>query len=921
MTMHAQEHNTNIAPALPALPVLSWYSGRLHAMSADGEIQTLSPNQVTGFIQNMPALVCHAPFTRSKIGLDSLECFDVLELYAFVYPAQPCVPTPKGLLSALSMPAPGNDEDLPLALLDITETLLIQLSHHHDAKKEQLRDIAMVMGLNGRGWVWSPFIIQALGFPYNEQEPLPTRTALKVWRGLQEWAEEAPRPPPSHHGITSEENKAYLEELLGEHAEKRYEQLQFSDTVRECFDPVFEDGEPHTVLAEAGTGVGKTMGYLAPAALWAEKNKGAVWISTFTKNLQSQIWDELDRVYPGTAQKLTRASIRKGRENYLCLLNFEDMANAASTAYSLGQTIAAGLMARWVCETPDGDLTGQSFHGWLPGLLGYGATRGLSDRRGECIHSACSHYHKCFVEKSIRQAKRSDIVIANHALVMTQAALAQDPGELPRRYIFDEGHHIFDAADSAFAAHLTARETSDLRRWIMGPEGGRNSRGRGLEKRIGDLIEGDPQATDLLRDILAHASTFTQSGWPQRLRSDQPLNQFEKLFHITHKHVIARAEMSDSFYSIECDTFPISAELSTACEEVLKILHKLQGAMLKLKKYFSDKLADEEQKFDADTRKRMESISASLERRGNMTIGAWANLLATMIAQTPDDNFIDWAQIEKADGKAIDVGFYRHHLDPTLPFAHSLKPALHGIAISSATLTDGKQDELSWKMALDRSGTNKLSCATNTLSITSPFNYRDNTKVIVIQDVNRNNSAQTTRAIHKLFCASKGGALGLFTAVQRLKNTHENLSASLSKENISLYAQHIDQIDNASLIDLFRDDEHACLLGTDAIRDGVDVPGSSLRLLVFDRVPWPRPNILHRARREYFGGRQYDEMITRLKLKQAFGRLIRKKDDRGVFVMLDSALPSRLYDAFPPDTEIIKTGIDDAAVIIEDFLC
>ena len=115
-----------------------------------------------------------------------------------------------------------------------------------------------------------------------------------------------------------------------------------------------------------------------------------------------------------------------------------------------------------------------------------------------------------------------------------------------------------------------------------------------------------------------------------------------------------------------------------------------------------------------------------------------------------------------------------------------------------------------------------------------------------------------------------------------------------------------------TLIDIFRLERDACLLGTDAVRDGVDVPGDSLRMIVFDRVPWPRPTILHKARRSAFGSRKYDEMLTRLKLKQAFGRLVRRADDRGVFVMLDSMMPSRLGGAFPDGVEIERVGLADA---------
>jgi ATP-dependent DNA helicase DinG len=114
------------------------------------------------------------------------------------------------------------------------------------------------------------------------------------------------------------------------------------------------------------------------------------------------------------------------------------------------------------------------------------------------------------------------------------------------------------------------------------------------------------------------------------------------------------------------------------------------------------------------------------------------------------------------------------------------------------------------------------------------------------------------------------------------------------------------------------------------VRDGVDVPGRSLRLIVFDRVPWPRPDILHRARKAHWkdkmtsGGagsaNAYDDMLARLRLKQAYGRLVRRADDRGVFVMLDSRLPSRLLGAFPAGVEIQRTGLAEAVAAVRAFL-
>src|ERR671922_131774 len=117
--------------------------------------------------------------------------------------------------------------------------------------------------------------------------------------------------------------------------------------VSAAFMPREHPDRPQAVLAEAGTGVGKTLGYIAPASLWAERNRGAVWISTFTRNLQTQIASELDRLYPDPGTKRRHAVIRKGRENFLCLLNYED-----AVGTTLGRpgrpTGHLGLIARWI---------------------------------------------------------------------------------------------------------------------------------------------------------------------------------------------------------------------------------------------------------------------------------------------------------------------------------------------------------------------------------------------------------------------------------------------------------------------------------------------------------------------------------------------------------------------------------------------
>jgi len=149
---------------------------------------------------------------------------------------------------------------------------------------------------------------------------------------------------------------------------------------------------------------------------------------------------------------------------------------------------------------------------------------------------------------------------------------------------------------------------------------------------------------------------------------------------------------------------------------------------------------------------------------------------------------------------------------------------------------------------------------------------------------------------------------------------HQRIAPALEARGLSLLAQHVDAMSTTTLVDIFRAEEDSCLLGTDAVRDGIDIPGRSLRLLVFDRVPWPRPDILHRARKLVFGGAEYGERIARLRLRQAYGRLIRRADDRGVFVMLDRALPSRLLNAFPDSVPVARVPLAEATEAVAEFL-
>lgn len=331
------------------------------------------------------------------------------------------------------------------------------------------------------------------------------------------------------------------------------------------------------------------------------------------------------------------------------------------------------------------------------------------------------------------------------------------------------------------------------------------------------------------------------------------------------------------------------------------------------------RLDDEAAELASTERARIEALSRSLTRRSELMLGGFIEMLSRLVDE-PKPEFSEWFAIEQAWQREIDTGLHSHWIDPTVPLASAVLQPADGIIITSATLRD-RPPEMpdDWRNAEMRTGSVHLPYPVIRHSWESPFDYLKNARLIVVNDVGRENMDQLAAAYRELFSASNGGALGLFTAISRLRAVHRRLVQPMAEIGLPLYAQHADPIDTGTLVDMFRAEQNACLLGTDAVRDGIDVPGESLRLIVMDRVPWGQPTILERARRGAFGGQAWQDMQVRLRLRQAFGRLIRQATDRGCFVMLDSRMASRFSTAFPPGLPIERVGLVDAIEIVKEF--
>ncbi len=863
-----------------------------------GEIREASRGEAIARAAETPHIILNAPLIGQRLGYPELSGLDLLELFAFIHPARFAVPTAAGLSRALGLEPPANNVEAAASLQAVAKQMLAVFEDPNWREREGAWTSNAT--LHRLGWSRAPLIGARLERPERGERMLFSR--------LSQWEESADRPPPRTVRVDPGEARSKLDQLTGR-AESREGQRAMAEAVAGVFVAKPAKDSPNLLLAEAGTGIGKTLAYLAPASLWAKQSGGTVWVSTFTKALQRQLDGEGLKLFADPDERARKIVVRKGRENYLCLLNLED---ALQGAFSGRAAVLAQLVGRWAAYTKDGDMVGGDLPGWLPSLFRRAGATALTDRRGECVYAGCPHYRRCFIERAERASREADLVIANHALVMVNAARARE--DAPGRILFDEGHHLFDAADSIFSVVFGGQESIELRRWIVGPEGRSRGRRRGLAARLMDVASYDDEGARALDAAVEAAKALPSDGWLQRLVEGVPFGPVEALLMEVRGTVYARAKAQEAGYGLETELAEPDGALVSGAAAAVEVLEALQKPLAALSRRLEAVVEDAPDWLDTQARARVEGAINGISWRREL-VSAWIALMAR-IGGAGDPEFVDWLAVERIDGREFDVAIHRHWLDPTKPLAGAVLAPADGVLITSATLRGGAD----WSAAEARTGALHLPGPTHHFEAESPFDYAACSEVLIVTDIKQGDIAALAGAYARLIEASGGGTLGLFTAVQRLKAVHARIADRLARAGLPLLAQHVDPIDAGTLVDIFRDDPRASLLGTDALRDGVDVPGESLRLVVMERVPWPRPTVLHAARRVAGGGSAYDDGVVRGRLAQAFGRLIRRRGDQGLFVILSAAMPSRLLSAFPAGAPIRRVTLEVAIAHVADRL-
>ncbi len=659
-------------------------------------------------------------------------------------------------------------------------------------------------------------------------------------------------------------------------------------------------------LLEAGTGVGKSLGYLVPALRWAAANGERTVVSTNTINLQEQlVRKDLPFLERALSDQPVRFALLKGWRNYLCLVRLEQARASGNALFEDGMQKELDVIQSWAERTRDGSLSD------LPVAPRAEVWDEVAAEPDLCQRARCPVYDKCFLFTARKEAAQADVIVVNHHLLLSDLAVRRATGNwgesavLPAytRLVIDEGHHLEDAAATHLGATVSRRSLARLFNRL-------DRRGKGL---LSALIARLAVGTDLLSTA---SLDLVQSRLAPGVRAvrDKSALLFDLLDTFLQEAGESVVRLTDDFAD-----HPIwDAGLRVSLEDTVGEIHQLaQGLQLVRERLESANRPDDAvmpllNEMRAVTR-RLESASDGLKRALDPARG---------------ESTVRWIEARGRD-RAVSVSTVPLDLAPIL--RDDLFDRATTTVVTSATLaTDGRFDFLT-----NRLGLNRPDLAPHTGIYPSPFQYTEQAILAVPSDVpapNVNPSGHfsaVARVTADLAAASNGGMFVLFTSHRDVRAMAAELRARGLDRRWPLLV-HGDETRDA-LLARFRDAGGAILIGTASFWEGVDVPGDALRALLIAKLPFRVPTEpITAANCEAItarGGDSFKEYMlphASLRLKQGFGRLVRTSADRGVVVIADPRVVTKAYGrgllaGLPPARRIIGKWADLLAPIREFY--
>lgn len=619
--------------------------------------------------------------------------------------------------------------------------------------------------------------------------------------------------------------------------------------------------DQEVLVVEAGTGTGKSLGYLVPAFLFLENAEGPVVVSTRTLNLQQQLLEhDLPRLQ-GHLNRDYSVVLAKGWSNYACLRRFDQLDELEPQEKLALLPVRAQL-----------GKTGERQQVNLPEEL----WRHVVADPMACNRQACPHYRDCYFFKARRELEGADLIVTNHSLLLADLSLRLGgaQGVLPEYnyLVLDEAHHLEEVATDHLGHAVTRQGLELMLGRLYRPRARSDETGllASVRNRVARSNLEPEMARELLRQIdyqlLARVIDLREVG-DGLARAVQNVTGAQE----------GRYRLQGGFPGTLAETALHEAGLALAQElrHWCTMLHHVQETMLTHEAWV---LADPTSNELAGALSRLEDMARSLE-----------------FCLFPDsDQWIYWAECSKRD-----AGLVAAPLDVSRILAEELYPKLKTVVMTSATLAVGQKTEF-----FERRVGLEASDRVARLMLDSPFQYPRQAFLGLATDLGEpNGEAFVGRAVPglmRLAEALEGRMFLLVTSWQQLQQFARALRRPLQQIGLELLAQG--DAPPGRLVQRFRAEGNSVLVGTDSFWEGVDVPGDALRCVVLARLPFRVPTdpvVEARSRMlELEGYSAFDFLqlpLAILKLRQGFGRLIRTSSDRGLVYLLDSRVATRQY--------------------------
>lgn len=642
------------------------------------------------------------------------------------------------------------------------------------------------------------------------------------------------------------------------------------------------------LLIEAGTGVGKSMGYLIPAIHFATHNDERVVISTNTINLQEQL---MTKDLPALKESLGidfRSALLKGRSNYLCPRRLVALRRRGPTSRDEMRMLAKILV--WLTQENTGDKGEIS----LRGPAERGVWSRLSAEDEGCTLDRCSTQMAgtCPFYQARQAANSAHILVVNHALLLADVAVSNRVLPEHRFVIIDEAHHLEDATTNGLSFRADPGSITRMLRDL----GTRNS---GI---LGDVLAN-------CRSALPEDYYLTLEDYVIRIEeaSSATITHVDLLFNNLQTFIQNHVRVNTSDYSQQIRIQaplrlqPDWEEVEIAADNLARFTHAIAEAMTRL----AGGLGDLEN-FDIPEYEDLVASASSASRRFN---ALHSRLYETIFE--PDANTIYWVEF-RADNQRMSLHAAPLHVGPMVE--EHLWHTKDCIIMTSATL----QTNDSFSFIRERLNADEAS----ELALGSPFDYETSTLLYLVNDIpepaDRHGFQRAVeQGLIDLCRATEGRALVLFTSHAQLRQTSEAISDTLSASGIVVYDQSSGSSRN-QLLESFRSTPKSVLLGTRSYWEGVDVPGEELSVLVIVRLPFAVPSDpIFAARGETFESPFMEYAIPEsiIRFRQGFGRLIRRKDDRGVVAIFDRRIISKQYGQYfidsLPQCTVVRGSIRD----------